>query len=179
MGATTYGRETAARPRGGKLTGERAACTTRDGRAHRFGIRRPHGRARGFTLIEIMVVVVLIAVVAAIALPMYGDHVVRGKLSEATGNLADLRTQAEQFYNDNRTYVGFGCATPAGARYFTYSCSAAATTYTITASGVASQGTGGFTYTINQSNTRTTTAVPSGWGGAGSSCWVTRKAGTC
>ncbi len=126
-----------------------------------------------------MIVVVIIAVVAAVALPSYNDHITRSRITEATGNLADLRTQAEQFYNDNRTYSGFGCPTPAGAQYFSYSCSAGATTYTITASGVAAQGMGGFAYTITQSNSRTTTALPSGWSGVGSSCWVTRKAGTC
>ena len=65
--------------------------------------------ARGFTLIEVMIVVAIVAVLAAIALPNYADYVKRGKIIEATSALSDLRTRYEQYYLDNRTYAG-GCA---------------------------------------------------------------------
>jgi prepilin-type N-terminal cleavage/methylation domain-containing protein len=59
---------------------------------------------RGFTLLELMIVVVVVAVLAGIALPSYSDYMLRGKFSEATGNLADLRVKMEQAYGDNRRY---------------------------------------------------------------------------
>ena len=52
--------------------------------------------ARGFTLIELMITVAVIAVLSAIALPSYTDYVTRSKLAEAYAHLADLRVKMEQ-----------------------------------------------------------------------------------
>lgn len=144
--------------------------------------------ARGFTLVELLIVVAIIGIIAAIAVPQYGDYVTRSKLTEATATLSEHRVKMEQFFQDNRTYAaacttaGSIATTPTG-RYFTYSCELptppTATTFTITATGIAAQGTGGFVFTINQANTRGTTTVGTGWNGAGSTCWVTNKAGGC
>ena len=143
-------------------------------------------RSRGFTLIELMVVVAIVAILAAIAVPQYSDYVLRGKVTEATANLGRLRIGAEQWFQDNRAYNangGMPCTLGAGdARYFTYSCSVAptATTYTLQAAGVAGQGTGGFTMTVNETNAKTTTVAapaPAGWRGT-FTCWVS-KAGGC
>jgi type IV pilus assembly protein PilE len=142
------------------------------------------GNARGFTLIELMVTVAVIAILAAIAMPSYSDYVKRGKIPQATSNLASMRVKLEQYFQDTRTYVG-SCAAgtvaplPA-ADDFTYTCPAAnltATTFTVQAAGTGVMA--GFTYTIDQNNTKTTTAVPSGWGTAPITCWVTKKGGGC
>jgi len=141
--------------------------------------------ARGFTLIEILVAVTIIGILVAIALPNYRDYVLRGKITEATSTLSDLRLRAEKFYGDNRTYVGFNQATP-GTRYFTYACDDGVTGNPVTqnafrcvASGVASEGMTGFQYTINQSNTRTSTftSLP-GWSDS-ATCWVSKKGESC
>lgn len=137
--------------------------------------------SRGFTLIELMVVVVIVAILAAIALPMYQDYVTRSKIAEATANLGQLRVRMEQYFQDNRQYVGGPCNPPtAEAKYFTYTCatSSAPHSYTITATGVAAQGMTGFVYTINEANAKATTGVPSGWT-ASATCWVTNKNGAC
>ena len=78
---------------------------------------------RGFTLIELMIVIAVIAILAAIALPSYNDYIRRGKIAEGTSGLADLRVKMEQWYQDNRTYVGGPCTTT--SRYFTFACSVA------------------------------------------------------
>ena len=135
---------------------------------------------KGFSLIELMIVVTLAAILAAIAMPAYTDYVLRGKISEAFNNLSAMRVEAEQYFQDNRTYVAFPCASPGGNQHFTYSCSGvAASTYTIRADGVAAQGTGGFAYTINQLNARVTVTAGSDWSGDGSTCWVVKKGGAC
>ena len=57
-------------------------------------------------MIEVMIVVAIVAILAAIALPNYSDYVKRGKIIEATSGLSDMRTRYEQFYLDNRTATG-------------------------------------------------------------------------
>lgn len=141
-------------------------------------------RKSGFTLIELMVTVAVVAIIAAVAMPSYRDYVIRGKIPQATNNLSTLRAQLEQYYQDNQTYVG-ACAAGTTAPLpasddFQYSCpTLTASTYTARAQGVAGGPMSGFAYTIDQANTRTTTAVPSGWGTAPISCWVTKKGGIC
>ncbi len=133
----------------------------------------------GFTLIEIMIVVAIIAIISAIALPAYSEYILRGKISEAHASLLALRTQAEQYFQDNRTFAGFPCAAT-NTKYFTYSCPVTTSdTYTIQATGVAAQGTGDFTYTIDQANTRTTVSKPANWAAPSGSCWVIKKNGQC
>jgi|MudIll2142460700_1097286.scaffolds.fasta_scaffold419946_2 type IV pilus assembly protein PilE len=140
-------------------------------------------RQCGFTLIELLVVVAVVAILAAIAIPQYSDYVMRSKLAEATSTLSEHRVKMEQYFQDNRTYVG-ACtagtvAPPPTGRYFTYNCGTpTATTFTITATGVASQGTAGFVFTLNQANARATTGVPTGWTTNGT-CWVSNKGGVC
>ena len=63
-----------------------------------------HAAAWGFTLIELMIVIAVVAILAAVALPAYGDYLRRGQLPEAFTNLADLRVKMEQYYQDNRSY---------------------------------------------------------------------------
>lgn len=146
-------------------------------------------KSAGFTLIELMVTVAIIGILAAIAVPAYGDYVTRGRIPDATSALAAKRVQMEQFFQDNHTYA---CATCTGAvppacasdtttsRFFTFSCPVAgtATVYTLQAAGTGPMT--GFNFTINQDNVKATTSVPnSGWGTAPIACWVTKKGGVC
>jgi prepilin-type N-terminal cleavage/methylation domain-containing protein len=127
---------------------------------------------KGFTLIELMIVLVVIAILTAVALPAYTNYVTRGKLAEATSALADGRVKMEQFFQDNRTYVGG--PTPAATTNFTYANSnLSTTTYTITATGVGS--VSAFSYTIDQNNTKTSTTP---WGNS-ATCWVINTGGGC
>lgn len=127
---------------------------------------------RGFTLVELMIVVVVISILASIGIPAYSDYVIRGKLVEGTSALSDGRVKMEQFFQDNRTYVGGTC--PAATTNFTYACSnLSTTTYTITATGIG--GLSAFIYSIDQNNAKTS-ATP--WGN-GATCWVMKKGGTC
>ncbi len=142
----------------------------------RFSNNKPGLGQKGFTLIELMIVVAIIGTLASIAIPSYKDYVKRGKAAEATSTLADLRVKMEQYYQDNRTYVGGTCAPASGAKYFTYTCSvaASATAYTLQAAGNAAEDMGNFNFTVDQNNAKTST-----YDGTAGNCWLAKKDGTC
>jgi type IV pilus assembly protein PilE len=145
--------------------------------------------AKGFTLIELMIVVVVVSILASIAIPAYDQYIIRGKLVDATGQLADARIKMEQFYQDYKVYdTSTGGAPPcdsiAASKYFTYSCTYTPTTYVITAASLAGQGvgaTGDYTYTINESNTKITVMFAGVAMNqvAPQQCWLMKKGDSC
>lgn len=62
------------------------------------------GKNSGFTLIELMIVVTVIAIISAIAYPSYTQYVVRGKRSEGRTALLDSAAKLERYYSDNSAY---------------------------------------------------------------------------
>ena len=146
-------------------------------------------RSLGFTLIELMITVAIIGILASIAMPAYQNYVLRGKLAEAYSQLASLQLKMEQYYQDNRTYgTGAKGADACGIRdvlaaagkvkYFDYKIECNDQSFTAYADGVAATGTGGFTFTVDDTGTKKTTAVPADWTSS-NTCWVRSKGGEC
>lgn len=151
---------------------------------------------RGFTLIEVMITVAIVAILAAVALPSYNDYIRRGQLPEAFAGMADLRVKMEQYYQDNRQYgtSGGNCAdvatptwaagtptlTYAGAQFFVFTCAVtnAGQGYTITATGNAGTRADGHVYRINHANQRFTATFKGNALSPESGCWLT-KGGEC
>lgn len=130
---------------------------------------------KGFTLLELMIVVAIIGILVAIVLPAYGNYVLTAKIAEATTELADLRIKMEQFYQDNRTYAGGPCASAGDITSFTITCGTpSVSSYTITATGVSQLA--GYNYSINEANARVSTTPK---GGAGKGCWAIKLNGAC
>jgi len=104
---------------------------------------------KGFTLIELMIVVAIIGILAAIAIPNFVKFQCRSKQSEAKTNLKALYVAQESYRAENDTYITMGSCGNAGAcaqnglgfapkgqkiRY-NYAATGAATTFSGTATG--------------------------------------------
>jgi type IV pilus assembly protein PilE len=164
------------------VTPHRHPSSTHRASAQAHSTRRGH---RGFTLIEVMIVVAIVAILAGVAMPAYFDYIRRGQLPEATAAMSDFRVKMEQYYQDNRNYGGTNCAdvtpptwatgtptlTYASAQFFTYSCalSNAGQGYTITATGSNGRAVG-HVYTINHNNARATTQFKGA--AVAKACWL-------
>jgi type IV pilus assembly protein PilE len=167
------------------------------------GIWMQARNASGFTLIELMVTVAIVAILTAIAYPSYRNYVIRGALVNATQGLSAMQANMERYFQDNRTYVAangysppclppgtpYGTFTvscpnaltnaPGSPSVFTGSAAPTATTYQLEAVGTGN--TAGFYFFLdyqgNEASTVTSPPAPSGW----TNClttWETR-AGQC
>jgi type IV pilus assembly protein PilE len=139
---------------------------------------------KGFTLIELMIVVAIVGILVTIALPSYTGYVQRSRISEAVSGLAGMPVNMERYFQDNRTYVGACVAgtvapKPTNTATFTFACPVlTATAFSVTATGVGSMAS--FVYSIDQNNVRTTDGLPAGWTVPNpNTCWALRADGSC
>lgn len=121
----------------------------------------------GFTLIELMITVAVLAILATIAIPAYGGYVRSSKLTESFAMLGDYRLRMEQYKQDNHSYADpltantCGVVLPITSRYFDFSCTIAAsgTQFTATAANKAGAGMGNaadYRYSIDQAGVQNT-----------------------
>ncbi len=100
---------------------------------------------KGFTLMEMIVVIVLVAIMAAVAIPLYSNYTTKGRASEANGILGSLVTAAEAWYQQYGSFDNFKGSDPWNkiskrTRYFEFDTgsSASAKTATLKAVGTGS-----------------------------------------
>lgn len=110
-------------------------------RGARFNAR--HGG--GFTLIELVIVLAIIAILAAIALPSYEAHVMKARRAQGKSDVLELSQLAERAYTVNRDYTTFtlpytvspnGTGAPAA---YNLTLATTTTTYTLTATPTGAQ----------------------------------------
>lgn len=70
-----------------------------------LGLQQRSQRCRGFTLIELVVVMAVAAILAAIAIPNYSQYIMRSHRSEAQAFISDVASRQSQFFLDRRAYA--------------------------------------------------------------------------
>lgn len=138
-------------------------------------------KSRGFTLVELMITVVIVAILSAIAVPAYRSYVQRSKRSEATTMLLRIQASQEKFFMQNNAYsanlagvppAGLGMlAVTDGGNYNLALAAAAGGGYTATATATSTQADDSKcqTFTINQNGVRT--AADGGGTDNTAECW--------
>ena len=92
-------------------------------------------RQRGFTLVELVITVLIVAILASIALPAYQDQVRKSRRAEVKGEILAMVQCMERFNTANSTYVGgpARCTAPVNTFYNVAYANVARTTFTINA----------------------------------------------
>ncbi len=146
---------------------------------------RAQARVAGFSLIELMIALAIVAILTAIALPSYRNYVIRGQLVSATNGLSAVQANMERYFQDNRTYMaanGFTppCTTAVPYGMFSVSCPTVLTQNTFTLEADGSGSTAAFKFYIDQQGNQwsTVTGGPSGWTSC-ATAWETKQGQCC
>ncbi len=129
--------------------------------------------SRGYSLIELAITLVVIAILASIALPSYRQYILRSHRTDATRALQDVAAREESYFFSNNAYTStltdLGTSASAGGTYFQVQvASASSTAYSVTATaqGTQTQDVACTSFAINQAGQQTSVGT-----GTAATCW--------
>jgi type IV pilus assembly protein PilE len=96
-------------------------------------------KTKGFTLIELMIVIAIVAILAIIAIPSFQEQVAKSRRAEAMRGLGDLQLRLERWRSNNASYVTYGLGVPTVDNYTLSVSGASGTGYTLTATRAGAQ----------------------------------------
>ena len=139
----------------------------------------PRESSKGFTLIELMVVIVVVSILAAIAVPSYSSSVRKARRTEARNALLDAASREERFFATNNRYsitatdLGYSAwQIPVGSNYYslnaTCAAAAACTDFTVTATAIGTQAKDTACATLSLTNTGVQAATGTA---TAATCW--------
>lgn len=144
------------------------------------------GRARGFTLIELMIAVVVVAILLSIAIPSYESEVQKSRRTDAKTAVLDLATREQRYYSVNNSFttsaqdLGYGNSgatfpMSVGSGYYSVAVTAPAganpPTFTVTATAANSQTSDTACQKFTDDNTGLQKAYDSGGNDNTTTCW--------
>lgn len=141
-------------------------------------MNHPLHRHPGFSLIELMVVVAIIAIIAPFALPSYAAYIQRSRVGDALAPLAQYRLQMEHASQDNGNYGVTTCAVapPSDTPYFRFGCALASSAQGFVATATGYGQMAAYVFSVDELGAQKTTAFP-GAASLPAPCWLTRTGG--
>lgn len=123
-------------------------------------------KQKGFSLIELMIVVVIVGILAAVAIPSYQNYVVKGNRAAAQAFMMDVASREKQYLLDARSYTNnlatLGVTAPADvSKHYTITIDAPAGTppsFTVTATPTSAQQTADGVLILSSDGTKTPAA---------------------
>ncbi|MBV7561404.1 pilin [Pseudomonas sp. sia0905] len=139
---------------------------------------------KGFTLIELMIVVAIIGILAAVALPAYQDYTARSKVTEVMLQVSSCKGAVSEFLQSNASFPAdadaAGCSSTAETKYMAAGMSVDAATAKITSGEIRDVAAGANTFAIEMQPTsdaaRTTALATAATPILGWSCGTTAAA---
>ena len=135
-------------------------------------------RARGFTLIEAVLTLLVMALLTGFAISSYNSYIHRARAADAVEELDHYRTRMEKAFQDNGNYGVGACAvaTPTSVALFNFTCQLTQSGQAFTARATGSSGMLGYIYSIDEQGLRRTVALPGL--AAATDCWMVQP-GKC
>src|SRR5262245_24481338 len=137
--------------------------------------RRTVARARGFTLIEAFITLLVMTILCAFAMNSYTSYVKRARAVDALEQLNQFRTHMEKAFQDSGNYGAGACAVslPTGLVSFSLSCNLAQNGQAFVAKATGQTSMSGYVFSINEQGLRRTEAFPTAV--VPTDCWMVEK----
>jgi len=123
-------------------------------------LHKKAGEATGFTLVELMIVIAVMAILVSLALPRHQQSIRKGRRADAQTDLIEFVGQAERVFTQTNSYATAALPTTTDFYTYTFSVAASATAYTIQAAPKSGQDQDGCgTMSLDQAGLRTETGT--------------------